>query len=363
MKNIVKKIIIFVIALLLIAGCSYSEEALLIVTTTPSFIQTHQTTTSPTFDSRWATAESYLATNWAPVYATLESRGVKCEEGYSLEVPEIINNDSNATWSIFTCSPSPKDTKTILTPGAMNYSTRYTKILKTDFSEEWIISHKDFSWSDRPNAFLISYVWSQDGNYVYMIPATNPSGGGYSPYIFFLESKVLYRLNLKTGKFETILPYYENKGYAYALSPSGQYLAYAILHEKNIIHIRDFTNEKETEVEIDGNYILTGAFEWKADSQKLVFASALEGWDENLAGISVFVLNLPEMRLQTIVYNDFRLLVPNSFSGWESENTIYLTSLNQNAEYFMEEFTLNIRSGSIIILPSATPWPTYTQTP
>lgn len=358
-----KKITIFAIALLLIAGCSYSEKALLNVTTTPSFTQTNQATISPTFDSRWATAESYLATNWAPVYATLDNRGVKCDEGYHLEVPEIIDRDSNESWSIFTCSPIPKDIKTIFTPGAVDYSTRYTKILKTDFSKEWIITHEDFTWSDRPNAFLISHTWSQDGNYVYMIPATSPSGGGYSPYMFFLESKVLYRLNLQTGNFETILPYYEYKGYPFALSPNGQYLAYAILHEKNIIHIRDFINETEAEIKIEGNYVLTGAFEWKPDSQKLIFASALEGWDENLAGTSIFLLNLLDMQLKNIIYNDFRLLVPDSFLGWEDDNTIYLTSLNENTEYFLEGITLNIRSGNITILPSATPWPTYTQTP
>jgi len=323
---------------------------------------------TPTFNSLQATMSSYLATNWAPVYATLDSRAVKCDDGYQLEVPEVIDRNSNDTWSIFTCSPKPTDYKTMWTPGVVDYGKRYTEILKIDSSQKWIVSHRDFSWSNRPGAYLWTYSWTQDGNYLYMIPMTIMSGDGYSPYVYFLDSKVLYRLNLNSGDFETILPYADGRAYGYSLSPNGQYLVYAIPEEKKIIHIRDMGTGTETQLEINGDYVLTGAFVWKDDNKKVVFASALNGWDTNSAGISIFSLSIPEMGLHTLVYNDTRMLVPAPrWDGknyyWSDENTVFLTSLNDSAEYFLDEFTLNVRSGNVIAIPTATPYPTRTPTP
>jgi hypothetical protein len=317
-------------------------------------------TPSPTMNSPEATSLSYLATNWAPIYATLDKRTVKCDDGYQLELPEEVDKMSNEAWSIFTCSPVPKDHKTIWTPGVIDYSRRYTKLIKTDLSQSWIISHRDFSWSNRPNAYLSVRWWTHDGNYVYLVPAVSPSSSGFYAPGYFWDSSVLYRLNLISGEFETILPYAE-KGYSFALSPNGQYLVYANPEEKKIVRIRDMISGDETYIELEENYVLTGAFVWKPDSTKLIFASAMNGWDKKNAGISIFKLSMKNMYVQTLLYNDRRLLIPfpqvkdKNLYYWTNENLLNVRSLDYMSTEYFNELALDIQTGYIVVLATAMP--------
>jgi hypothetical protein len=360
-----KKIFVAVLLLFFIIqmGCSSTEINTPSTTSSPIATQTYSATLTPTLDFMQETVSAYQATNWAPVYATLESRAVKCADGYYLEVPEIINRLSTDKWSIFTCSPQYINSSTIGTLDVVDYGKRYTKILSTDFSHSWIIYYNDFSWSNRLNAFLIARFWSQDGNFVYLIPATSPSASGFPPRSYFIDGSTLYRLNLNSGKFEIVLPYL-NSGYAYSLSPNGEYLAYTISSEKKVIYIRNSNNGDEHQITLDGDYVLTGSFAWKTNGLEIIFAAALNGWDNHEAGTSIFMLSIPKMQLQPLVYNDARLLVPvdncDKRMCWSDENTIHLTSLNESENYFLDDFTLNIQSGNIVALPTPTLPPTIT---
>ncbi len=375
-KNIVVTLLLLFIACL--AACSsfaVPEASITVIPSLTAVSETLSPTSTPTFaatftpglDSLRATMSSELATIWAPVYATLDSRGVKCDDGYKLEVPEVIDRVSNVTWSIFTCSPIPENREIMWTPGAVDYGSRYTKLLRTDLSQSWTISHRDFSWSNRPDAYLSVRWWTQDGNFVYLVPVISQSGCGYSPQAYFLDGETLYRLNLNSGEFEVVLPSLTGS-YAYSLSPNGKYLAYSMTDEPRLIHIRNFANNSEQQITLDGDYVLSGAFVWEVNSQELIFAAARNGWDIGEAGTSIFRLNVPNMELHTLVFNDPRLLVPSPhWDGekyvWINENIIYLTSLNDRAEYFLSEFTLGIWSGDIINFPTPTLWPTRTSTP
>lgn len=376
------KIAITISLLLLMyqVGCISSEKKSSLTTSIPtsnlkapissSIVQisrrTPKATYSPTINPIRETVESQLATSWAPVYATFIARNIMCDDGYELELPDRVIFMSNETWSIFTCSPKADHYKDSITPGVVDFGKRYTKLVKTDFSQNWIISHKDFSWSGRPHALLYSLLWTQDGKYVYLIPAHYPSGDGFDARDYFWDGKALYRFNLSSGDLLSILPY-ANRVYAYSLSPNEEYLVYSTPEKKGIVHIQNMNNGIEQQVEIEGNYVLTGAFVWNYDSTQLFFASALEGWDEGKSGISIFRLSMKNMHLQAVLYNDNRLLVPypnwESSKYWTDENMLNVMSLHYMSADYLSELTLNIETGKIIVLATPNPSYVYTATP
>jgi len=322
--------------------------------------ETETPSPSPTWDAIRKTQESWIATNWAPVYATLDSRGVQCKDGYFLEVPEVIDRNSNPIWSIYTCSPQAGDYHAIWTPGSVDYSKRYTVIQRTDLSKNWVISHKDFPWSNRPNAYLRTYAWDRDGNFVYVVPATSPGPGGGSMAGLFRSSNELYRISLNTGKLETILPF-AIEGYSYSLSPDGNYLAYSILEEENIIHIRNFKNNDEHLLKLKDDYVRSGAFVWTPDGKTLIFASAIKGWEEGTAGISIFALAMKDLYLQIILFNDERQLIPfakwrdGKFYYWTEKNFLFVHSLKYMSVEYFSELALDIQSGNVSVI--STPHP------
>jgi hypothetical protein len=143
---------------------------------------------------------------------------------------------SNDQWTIFTCSPASVDPITGSALEVVDWSKRYTKIQSADLTKIWVISYSGFSWSNRPNVYLASLRWTADGNFVYVIPAFIMSGCVFYAPGYFLDGDTLCSLILNSGEFKTVLLFLDT-GYAFSLSPNGQYLAYSIADEKKIIHV------------------------------------------------------------------------------------------------------------------------------
>jgi hypothetical protein len=375
-----KKFILVIVILLLAAylfGCSTDRvempetasvpsPSVVVDTITPSIAPTKTVTPSPTFDSFRATSDSVIATNWAIISATLNPRGAKCDEGLRIEVPEVVDRMSNEDWSAFTCSPYEDTRLRTGTPEEIDYSKRYTEILSTDFSTKWRIYHDIFPWSNRFGTYLYATSWSQGGNYVFFVPVAIMSHCGGSTASFFQDTSPLYRFDLRSGEFEIILS--EPNIYAYGISPDGKYLAYAREDEKKVVHIRDLLTGEEKQITLERDYVLTGTFVWHANNREVVFASALNGWEDYSRGFSLFVLDTSDMHLKTYLYDDNRWLIPSVLWSkeeprWLDENTIRLISLNEEADYYWDEFTLNIRSWQINALPTPTRYPSITPTP
>jgi hypothetical protein len=349
----------------------YSSTPIIMASLIPSFTQTLAPTLSPTRNFSFETLESFRETDWAPIYGVFDKRGVKCDVGYKLEIPDVVVQMSDETWSIFTCSPQSEDSDAYWTPGAVDLGSRYTKLIKTDFSQSWTISYNDFRWSNKPDVYLSVYRWTQDGHYVYLEPGL-PGGSGFYAPGYFWNSNHLYRLNLISGKFETILSDSEN-GFAFSLSPDGQYLAYANALEKKVVHIRNMSSGEEQQFLLDGDYVLTGTFVWKLDNTKLFFASALNGWEDGKAGISIFMLTLKNMHIQTVLFDDMRLLVPNRDYVWSNrevlkylwpgENLLSVVSLYDGSLEYHSELALDIQTGNIIVLAIPRPGLVKSATP
>jgi hypothetical protein len=352
-----------------------TQTALPTLTSAPTLTSTStQTTTiTPTLNSKqifYGTSDALFTTQeagWAATKisanTTLEARKAQCKDGFSVERPSEINTYSTDKWTLFTCSPIPSDIDDEWTPGIVDYGTRYTQVTKTDFSQTWTIQHNTFDYSaiDRPNALMQPYRWTADGKYLYLYLDIYPGrGDGWCSLSCYLPNRnELYRLSLDSGNFEVILPY-TNNGYSYSLSPNDQYLAYSI-PDKKIVHIRDMSNNSERQIELEGDYVLTGAFVWSTDSTKLLFASAINGWEDGTSGTSMFELTIKDIRPRTILFNDKRLLIPSpqwengKLYYWANENLLYVSSFKIETVEYYSKLAFDMQSGEIIVLATPNP--------
>jgi hypothetical protein len=353
--------------LFLLASCDSQS----FVTQTPSLVTKSTPTNLPsgtaTLNFKPAPSVTLSPADATEVYfrftavpATIEARGAKCKEGFALERSLYILDYSTNQWTVFTCSPIPANRKDMWTPGFVDFGTRYTQLIKTDFSQTWTIQHNEFNYSviNRPDAMLIPKRWTFDGNDVYLAPKRYPGRDYFNAYGYFYDDEELLRLNLNSGKLETILPYAEG-GYSYSLSPNDQFLAYSLLSEKKIVHIKNMDTGVEQRIELNGDYALTGMFAWSPDGTRLYFASALNGWDDGIISTSLFGLTIKDKHLQAILNRDSRFIVPSprwenkKAIYWTNENYLYIDSLNSTE--FFNSLALDVQSGKVIVL--ATPQP------
>jgi hypothetical protein len=183
-------------------------------------------------------------------------------------------------------------------------------------------------------------------------------GGTYLPS-YFRDNNALYRLNLYNGEINSVLPY-SKKEYALSLSPNGTYLAYAEFGSTPV-HLQDMNNDNEKTITLNNNYVLTGDFAWTSDSSNLIFASAMNGWEDGDGGISIYKVTIKDNHLENILLNDKRLLIPfpeyETNSYWSNENLLHVKSLNYlSYEYeYLSDLALDVQSGNITVL--ATPEP------
>jgi hypothetical protein len=301
-------------------------------------------------------SESQLATNYAPV----ELRTAKCKDGYTLIAPEELEWRSTDKWTIYSCTQKlagPYDSN-IRTPDVI-YRKNYTQIQSIDLSKVWSVEHQDFEWSNRANSRLISYRWTADGNYVVLRPYWNVGVvDGFPKSVYFRNDNALYRLDLRNGEMQVILPY---KGsYAFLLSNDDQKLAYTEPDRQNIINILDIPSGLVQSRNIGSSYILSGRYAWNPNDSKVVFAAALPGWEAGKAGISVFVLDIDTLVLTNLLDNDLRLIIPfiwayDTSPIWISDYLVEVEFLNYEYDPIYRDNYLDIRSGKIIPALSLTP--------
>jgi hypothetical protein len=318
----------------------------------PSLIGTNQATQAPnevltlkpptpTYSGFKETSHALRATAQTAVAGTLEAWNVTCEEGYRLEDENVVIwfRQLDFTWIVYTCSPSTQP-----------YNRRYTTVKDVEQTKNWIIPHDSFKWSSSANMYLRPYRLSQELKYLYLVPDYyGPPGGGFYPPGYFVDESALYRIDLDTGQFETIL--HESDNYAVEISPDDKYLAYSPVQKNITIYIMDLSTKSEREISIGDEYMNAGGFVWTPDSSTVIFAGGIENWFEGDKGISIFSLSIRDMHLQLIVYNDLRQLVPaweciyEYDDHWIDNFTLRLDSLDE--DYWNYEWSIDIQSGEI----------------
>jgi hypothetical protein len=87
----------------------------------------------------------------------------------------------------------------------------------------------------------------------------------------------------------------------------------------------------------------------------------MNGWDKKNAGISIFKLSMKNMYVQTLLYNDRRLLIPfpqvkdKNLYYWTNENLLNVRSLDFMSTEYFNELALDIQTGYIVVLATAMP--------
>jgi hypothetical protein len=280
--------------------------------------------------------------------ATLPARGVVCDEEFQVDRYQGFIGLTTDDWWIYSCVTEDND-----------YSRRYTIIMRSDSSQSWRLLHNNFSWAKGEIAGFFPYRWTSDDHSVYLVPVTR-SGCGFDPWGFFADDIALYRLDLVSGELEVVLP--DSSGwYAFSSSPDDRYLAYSKLDFGNEVYIRDLYTGDEFVVELGNNYSIAGIFTWTFDSSQVIFAAGLEGWEDDEAGISLFLLDIPRLHAQELLNNDKRLLIP--YGSWEveenwlEENVLSMLSLDLQSRSSWSGWSIDINTGQVLE-PTLTPTPT-----
>jgi hypothetical protein len=296
---------------------------------------------TPTYSGFKETSHALQATAQTAVAGTLEAWNVSCEEGYSLEEENVVIwfRQASLQWVVYTCSPYEQP-----------FNRRYTVVADVEHTRNWIIPHDNFKWSSSANMYLRPYHLRQGHKFLYLVPDYyGPPGSGFYPSGYFVDESALYRIDLDTGQFETILR--DSGGYAIEISPDDKYLAYSPVQKNNTIYIMDLSTKSEREISIGDEYMNAGGFVWTRDSATVIFAGGVENWFEGNLGTSIFKLTIRNMHLQVIIENDLRQLVPaweyidEDDDHWIDDFTLRLDSLDE--DYWNYEWSLDIRSGEI----------------
>jgi hypothetical protein len=312
----------------------------------------------PTF-IEYDKTQNYLRNTAYP--ATLEARNVHCKDGFVVvEWPIDILIDSNDQWTLYTCSPTQKNTNNNLTPEIVDYGTRYTQITKTDLSVNWIIPHSSFI--NHPDSRMHPILWTGDGKYLYMYPGTRFAGGDGAPMSGFLNSYInsMYRVNLITGEISLILD--SDQFGDYVFSPDEQSLVYSERQYPAMIHLRDLESSNDQKVDLGENIYAAGSFLWNSEGTKVVFFVGYEkqsdDWQDDLSATAIYVLTPKTMHAQKILAKDLRIFNPiwcstddyNNY--WLDIKTICLSSMNEELENSKTIYSINIETGAIEFLYS-----------
>jgi hypothetical protein len=333
---------------------------------TPAGRLNYTLTPSPTLSSLQITAtsaraifnksiETQIYIKATEIPSTLEARKVKCKDGFYLEQPLDILQYSNDKWTLFTCSPIPKNENDKWTPGVVDYGTRYTELVKTDLSKTWTIQHKSFDYTiiDRPDALMVPFWWTADGRYLYLYPRNYPGGSGF-PRSAFLYSHIsnLYRINLETGVFEPFLT--SDHFGAIAFSPDSRFLVYSDRAQTDVIHIKNMETGDSSQVKLYEDIVASGAFLWSTDSTKVVFTAGYgnqsNDWQDDLSGTAIFILYPKDVHIRKVLAKDSRIFMPHACSDhvyWLDKNTICLYSSNNELDSWNKIYTFNLATGVV----------------
>jgi hypothetical protein len=326
-----------------------------IPTNSPNATATINSTPTPqaTFNPTQALQATEGYFRFTAIPATIEARGAKCKDGFILERGLEVLDYSTDKWTLFTCSPVTANRKDMWTHGAIDFGTRYTQVIKTDFSKTWTIKHSSFDYSiiDRPDALMTPFRWTADGKYLYLYPRYYPGSSG-GPEFFFLHTFIndLFRINLETGEFELFLK--KDEFGALAFSPNDQFLIYSEQNKPNKVHIKNMETNENSQIEIQEDIVAIGAFVWYPDSTKVVFFAGYGEQKDNLSGTAIFVLTPRNLQVQKVLAKDARIFGPYDecsvkHDTWLDYNTICLDSYNRELDSWNNIFSFNIKTGVV----------------
>lgn len=357
-------------------ACSGQDTITLISTITPTYtpVPTAKQKSTPTSTQAYiASPTSYLianemnqqahndkATQIAQFHPTLNPTMIATKQAWyvtAVAAQETERAESEQAWSVnatqiaqfpLACEDvnyylgdiSP-DGKWLALP--CGYKSNQILIVQNKEGIKWILEFKDFLSPDSPDdmmGFLPPKFWSPDGKYLYFSIVLGYDGGGDYCFPSSRGKYGLFRLNLRTGTWSTVIPSTDLfPGYEIEFSPTGRY--YAITIEG--VTIADLQTEMSTKLDTNG---VIQAMSWSPDGKHLAYSeascneqsilsSSIYVWD-TLTNKSQILFTTSGMKLKPELWADNSTLriIGEEIIGFDSFYTIYEYDITQDRIMF-----------------------------
>jgi hypothetical protein len=311
-------------------------------TSTPSSTQVYilSSTPSPTINSTYqawhAKAISISETEraarqlaWNDKATQIAQFPITCE---SWSNPSDISPDGK--WSATDCGPN----------------SNRTLIVQNKEGIKWVLYFKDFLSPDTPEWMpggMHQKFWSPEGKYLYITPQLGYSGGGNQCFSYSRGNYGLFRLNLTTGSWTTIVPFIDSfPGNEIEFSPNGRWYGITL----NGITITDLKTGDVIQINAPGEMEMR----WSPDSKHLAYSLATCG-EEFVQTSSVYVWDTSTKQTRHLLTTEAIVLRPES---WINNSTLRINGekwVGLNNLYTIYEY--DIEQNSIIFTGTATPFP------
>jgi hypothetical protein len=328
-----------------------SETTLLIATNTKT-ITPHKPTLTPSVTYPFTSTPSRTATLDRIWYATAIS--IKSTDDANsktkwsnkatqvAQFPVPCNNVGSYSNSI-----SPDGKWSAMSCGS---DENQTLIVQNKEGTKWILKFIDFleskEWAS--NGRLAPKSWSPDNNYLYFISELGFDGGGNECFPSFSWDYGLFRLNLKTGTWVTLIPTtLEFSGHGIEFSPTGRRYTTNI----NGVTITDLkTGEVYNFMEPD----TIEGFSWSSDGKHLAYTTASCG-EFFVESSSLHIWDALTNQTEELFTTQGIKLIPES---WDDNNTLRVRGEQFiDKDYSYTTYLYDLQQGQTIFTGTATPSP------
>lgn len=231
------------------------------------------------------------------------------------------------------------------------YKRNQTLTVQSKDGEKLVLDFKDFLSRESPKDImgaLYPKFWSPESNYLFFTIGLGYEGGGDDCFPKYRGDYGLFRLNLSTGSWSTVIPSTNSfPGYEIEFSPTGRRYAITL----NGLMITDLQTGKSTEIAT--NETIEG-LSWSADGKYLAYSLANCGAEKAMSS-SIYIWNATTNQTQILFKMDGIMLRPQS---WTDNSMLRIIGLEIiNLKSFETIYEYSIEKKNISFTGTATPSP------
>jgi hypothetical protein len=326
-----KKTFLLLLASLFLTGCSaQATKPVVPIISTPLATATEMPLPTLTLQPT-STLESTQTLD--PILATREAALASCQGNGQDNIDKYITQAYSATrfWSATVCQDDGI----------------YTKVEKLGKDKIYKIPALDLDpGTPGPDLFWEPYLWSVDGNYLYLRPRY--VGVVDSPGLFYSSGFGLTQLDLDTGARNVLLQPRVD-GYTFALSEDGRLFAY-LTDIPRTINVLDLKTKEKHQLSFKERYNIL-QMRWTPDGAKLIILTEESAEDPAQGGFSIFEYNTEGKDLIKLVEknNLGSLYSPDP----SAEHRIFIAGLSNTALSLADMlqqgyFDVNLESGEVL---------------
>jgi Tol biopolymer transport system component len=292
-------------------------------------------TPTPTVEPTW---QAWHATALA-IYQTEREQRDQSRDEMMTQVAQFPKACEGMGFNAGSLSPDGK----WFAASCSNKSDQSSLIVQNRDGAKWILDFKDYLSPKTPvdmSGFLHPKFWSPDGNYLYFTNELGYDGGGDYCFPDNWWEYGLFRLDLSTGAWSTVVPSTNAfPGYAIEFSPTGR--RFAITQDG--VTITDLQTGVSAKIAIQGT--VEGMI-WSPDGKYLAYSSAICD-SEKIISSTMVIRDVTNDQSISLFKEDGKILKPEEWVGnstlrvigeeivdFDSLYTIYVYSIEPNRLLF-----------------------------